>query len=393
MKKISVGIMFLLIFPVIVHAETITYDVCESGCEYENYWSVQSDINSLGDLSDKDIIININSDYTDYFNIGNESNMIKSLTINGNNHSIRSLDIYANNIIINGLIISEYSSFYSFEKLAVKNSNISQFGTFFTIGNQLNSNVISYNEVLEMDDESLDNVKMFGLAGNIKMENMDFKNKLVESMGGTQNFYNCQFGKLINVPQLSIYENIYNSTFDSLKYINIKNEETEALDELNEYFSTFGEQILNYDIYDINATNMGLNGKSITTVYFDKELELKLNDKIDLTEYLDYYTNDKEINYIIEDESSAKIENKELIGLKEGQTNITVTTDDGHVVYKIKLNVIKETIVEQIENKTIEIPPAGIKIKLWVLVSVILLFGIIGVCIYILIRSKKAKLK
>ena len=132
---------------------------------------------------------------------------------------------------------------------------------------------------------------------------------------------------------------------------------------------------------------------SNTTVYFDKELKIKPSDKIKLTEYLDYYTDDKEINYTIEDETIAKIENKELIGLKEGQTNVTVTTDDGHVVYRIKLNVIKETIVEQIENKTIEIPPAGIKIKLWVLVSVILLFGIIGVCIYILIRSKKAKLK
>ena len=46
MKKISLFIIGLLIFPSFVNAETITYNVCESGCDYTSLNSISSAINN-----------------------------------------------------------------------------------------------------------------------------------------------------------------------------------------------------------------------------------------------------------------------------------------------------------------------------------------------------------
>ena len=151
------------------------------------------------------------------------------------------------------------------------------------------------------------------------------------------------------------------------------------------------DEIKQYNVIEEDLSALfGIDPNSLMTkIYFDKESDLKSGDKLDLISYLDYYTSDKEIDYVIEDETIAKIENKELVGLKEGQTNVTVTTDEGHVVYRIKLNVIKENIVEKIDDMTVKVPITGTKIKVWVLVSIILLFGVIGIVIFKLIKRKR----
>ena len=146
---------------------------------------------------------------------------------------------------------------------------------------------------------------------------------------------------------------------------------------------------LNYDIYDMDLTNMGDQLKSITTIYFDKEAKLKPGDTLNLVNYLDYYTEDKEIEYTIDDKNIAKIENKELSALKEGSTKVTVTTDDGHVIYRINLVVEKESIPEKIDKMTIKVPITGSKIKAWVVIVSALLLAVTLVCSYMLIKRRK----
>ena len=64
MKKYIYLILSLLLIPIMVNAETLTYEVCESGCEYTSFSDVNTEIRNISDLTDKDIVINVNSDYT-----------------------------------------------------------------------------------------------------------------------------------------------------------------------------------------------------------------------------------------------------------------------------------------------------------------------------------------
>ena len=47
MKKYIYLILSLLLIPIMVNAETLTYEVCESGCEYVNFYEVETAINNI----------------------------------------------------------------------------------------------------------------------------------------------------------------------------------------------------------------------------------------------------------------------------------------------------------------------------------------------------------
>ena len=388
-KYIYLILSAILCVPFIVNAETLTYEVCESGCEYTNLWDVETAINNISDLSDKDIVINVNSDIANSLSIGDFDNVPNSVTINGNNHDINSsyLDLLAKNITINNCNNLQTLTVADSDKINIKNSNIKEIQYMSIDSNhQIKSDEINLLKKLNIDETSSNNLKTLFLLGNFKIENLDFKNIVLVPLVGTINIYNSKLNKIVNVPDRGkIIANIYNSTFNSLKYVNITSEEDTVASEFIQYVdNTLDSSVLSYDVYDLSAPEY-----SNTTVYFDKETKLKPNNKLNLVSYLDYYTEDKEIEYTIEDESIAKIENKELSALKEGSTKVTVTTDEGHVIYRINLTVEKETIPEKIDKMTIKVPITGSKIKAWVVVVSILLLGVIGVCSYILIKRKK----
>ena len=395
MKKYIYLILSLLLIPIMVNAETLTYEVCESGCEYANLNDVRIAIRNIDDLTDKDIVINVNSDNTSGYNlnISDFDNIPNSVTINGNNHDFnnKELVLLAKNITINDCNNLEALITADSDKINIKNSNIKRIQYMSIDSNgQIKSEEINLSEILDVDETSRNNHIGLILVGNFKIENMNLKNILLEPVGGTINVYNSQIDKVLNMPQFgNITTNIYNSKFTNIKYKNITTGE-EFDSEINNINLSDGDfSKLNYDVYDMDFTNMGGQTKSITTVYFDKEAKLKPDDKLNLVDYLDYYTEDKEIEYTIEDESIAKIDNKELIALKEGSTKVTVTTDEGHVVYNINLVVEKETIPEKIDKMTIKVPITGSKVKAWVVVISVILLGVIGVCSYMLVKRKK----
>ncbi len=87
MKRILIIIISFFLMPVIVNAETLTYEICKSGCEYSSIRQIREAINNIDDLQDKEIIIKVVDDYSEYggvLSVGSENNRIKSLTIDGN---------------------------------------------------------------------------------------------------------------------------------------------------------------------------------------------------------------------------------------------------------------------------------------------------------------------
>ena len=452
MKKYIYIILSLFLFmPFMVNAETLTYNVCESGCEYSSLGDVRTAIRNISDLSDKDIVVNINSDVNDYLYVGSVDNMINSVTINGNNHDFNNQNFHfdTKKVEINNCNGLSLVSLENSEKISIKNSDIENISYALRDSiEHIKDAVFNISEILDIDEVSLNNLKWIALVGNIRIENIDLSNQGLYFAGGTLNIYNSKIAylenisynadikvemnkseigtvfnystmyskehsdeyndividiyeskleKIVNYPEVkTITANLYNSSFNSLKYVDIKSQNNPAFNEYLNFLTenanitySFKNMPLNNDIYDLDGTGFEMQSKSTTNVYFDKETKLKPDDKLNLVNYLDYYTEDKEIEYTIEDESIAKIENKELIGLKEGNTKVTVTTDEGHVIYRINLVVEKESLPEKIDKMTIKVPITGSKIKLWVLIVGAILLGIIGTCVYMLIKRKK----
>ncbi len=394
MKKYIYLILSLLLIPIMVNAETLTYEVCESECEYTNLGDVENAIYSISDLTDKDIVINVNSDITTRYSL-HIGDIANSVTINGNNHDFNNtyFNLYSKQIEISDCNNLREIDFANSAKINIKNSNIKGILLYYMdSNNQIKSEEINLSEIFDIDETSKNNLKALLLAGNFKIENMNFGDIVLIPAAGTIKIYNSQIGKILDYPMLgNITTNVYNSKFNSLKYVNITSREDVAMNEVEQFMESDNPKssLLNYDIYDMNFEEWNGRVSVTTTIYFDKEAKLKPGDKLNLVSYLDYYTEDKEIEYTIDDESIAKIDNKELIALKEGNTKVTVTTDDGHVVYNINLVVEKETIPEKIDKMTIKVPITGSKVKAWVVVISVILLGVIGVCSYMLIRRKK----
>ena len=343
-KLVSFAFVFFT-FTNFVNAETLTYDVCESGCEYKSLSDVSRTIGNADDLSDVDIIINFSSDNYSSLRIYNPT--LKSLTINCNNYNVglNESEIMVKNIEINECLNSKNIYIFNAEQVSINKSDIMLL-YYWDLYFQPNSEEINFSKIFNIDEISLNNLKALALRGNIKIENLDLKRISLMPFGGTINIYNSKIDKVVNVPESeNVTTNIHNSKFKTLKYVNILSSDDPAYNEYYQFVDTFpiDSSILTNDIYDIDGTLLGIQGRSNTTVYFDKETKLKLGDKLNLVDYLDYYTEDKEIEYTIEDESIAKIENKELISLKEGTTKVTITTDEGHVVYRINLTVISSS--------------------------------------------------
>lgn len=394
MKRIWILFISLFLIPIFVNAETLTYEVCESGCEYSSLGDVGTAIYNISDLRDKDIIININSDLSEgntYITIGSNSDQktANSVLINGNNFTVNGFGFqtYVDNTFIKDLKSNDqsYSMINNPKKITVKNSSIPIMGIVLLNDNYtIKSEEVNLNDVLEIDETSLNKLKFFELAGNVRIDKMNLKDILVMQMGGTLNVYDSEIGKIFSFPQVAFVEtNIYNSKFNTLKYKNL-NSVTELENSYETYMQNYDLSSLEYDIYDYNAPSY-----SKTTVYFDKEFKIDTGEEIDLKNALDYFPEDEEITYLIDDDDIASIDNLKLKGLSEGKTYIEITASNGLLVYRVSLKVGEDNLPEQIDKITVRVPITGSKVKIWVLVISIILLTIIGMCTYILINRRK----
>ena len=372
MKKYIFILLTLLFAPSFANAETITYEICKTGCEYSEFLTVGQKIDQMDDLSYKDIIINVTDSETYEWPgpiafFGTSDNRIKSLSINLGQSNIMSanamihVDFFADKISLMNINyignIEEVFDFNSAKSVTINNSKIDTIGFLYNDNEE-----VLINDILRIDEQSLNDAKVLALSGNIKLENMDFSKNIISIMGGKIQIYNSNIYKLINSLENNMAEtSIYNSKFYNFVYKRLSSDIENYDDDFDVWRNindrTSISNIINFDRYILDIYLPEYNYYSNTMIYFDKEAEVKVNNKLNLVDYLDYYTEDKEISYTIEDETIAKIENKELIGLKPGNTKVQVTTDDGHVVYNIDLTVYK------IEEKNISMK-AETKLKL-----------------------------
>ena len=122
MKRIKYIVLFLLLmFPFFVNAETLTYNVCQNGCEYTELNDVLLELNNKTfnhEYNNTDIIINLLDDSTyslqnvaQYSIYGGTSNPsqeyvnINSFTLNGMGNELHNISIIiaAKNITINNI--------------------------------------------------------------------------------------------------------------------------------------------------------------------------------------------------------------------------------------------------------------------------------------------------
>ena len=397
--------LFIFIFPLMVNAETIEYNICKNGCEYSDFISVGRNIYETSNLSDKDIVIKITDSETyewpEYeVDFGQSNNRIKSISIDGGNCNISyynnpTISFFADEVNIKNVRFSDVVNFLMHDSKRVKITSSQIRGIAFEYLNDdgtFNDEEINISDVFEIDNSSYNHLKMLGFAGKIKIQDMDFTDQVVMPMGGTINIYNSNVKKVLNFPAYAkVDTNIYNTKIDGLKYTRVVSEDDEAYLDFMNFFDTYDPSVLKYDIYEANGDAFMLSPSNVsnTMVYYDSDVSSKPSNELNLTDYLDYYTDDKEINSFVETSSVASIKGTKLKALKPGNTKVQVTTDDGHIVYNINLTVEKETIPEKIDKMTIKVPITGSKLKLWVLIVGGILLGIVGTCLCMLIKRKK----
>lgn len=443
MKRIIIIVLSLFIMPILVNAETFTYNVCDT-CEYADYESLSNYINSISNLSDKDIIINVNSDISSRLSIGSLSNMPNSVTINGNNHFYNTdhIIISSKKVVINDIIdpfffknddsgdietfinkINEVSSiiFLSAESTELNNSYVTMLYNYYDLFYQdygksilvFNNSHVNYvsSANLNADDSDLGYITDMFSKGTRKynfkntkingfvLENINEKmnyfiltdtelnadNTLFRMpmfmMNSNANFNNCVLSQLLSYSESPNTNliNIYNSKIRDVSYINIDSEENNDAI-INSNFDLYNPSTWPFNIIDFFSS---------VHIYYDDTIILNPNDIIDLKEKFGF---ENEGLWSLE-ENIAEINGNKLQAIKPGETKLLLNADKEHFSYNIKLIVNKETLPEKIsntiENKIIKVPITGKSIKLWIVIVTALLLSVIGVCSYILIRKRK----
>lgn len=187
MKKVIIVLISIFIIPILVNAETLTYNVCDT-CEYNNFYLFADDIKNIDNPRDKDIIINLGLNSSHILSIGSSNAPVKSVTINGNSNGIDNgnWSIYAEKITINNLNLTSISMIgLQTKKIIVNHSNIGASFIFFDMNYHGD-----LKDVLSIDEYSLSkNQIVVGFNSGdsiVEIRDMDFADAVV-LFNGTYN--------------------------------------------------------------------------------------------------------------------------------------------------------------------------------------------------------------
>ena len=406
MKKLLIIIGIIIFIPLCVNAETLTYNICKSGCEYSDLSDI---INEINGLNEKDIIINLNDSY------GDESSNyifdnIKSLTINGNNNSITASNLFLsniNNIVINDLSvdvdmyligpqnsIEPYISYSKSNKAVINNSNF--------IAKQM-SFIMDY--TVEYNESYTKGAIMVGFA------DVSFRKSRIESAL----FSGMTFGAPAYDTNIDIYPD--NEFIGTLKRVGVNEvNSSEEFDVLIKTPGTLMELLMSKELIDNLNSNFGVFGINIpysaqempNRINFHQNIvkNKKINKRVTSlkeieVDVLNLYDDsvgyegiiDEKIEWNSQDETILKVQNEELIRTGYGEVELMGTR--GNDTYTVHLDVEKETLPEKIgnliEKKTIKVPITGKEVKLWIVIVVASSLIIIGCSILLIIKKRKKK--
>lgn len=450
MKRLKYLILTIIFcVPMLVNATNTTYNVCKNGCEYTELETVLAELEARGSHFENDYItINITDSETYTINdhricIADTSEEIKDFTINGNNATLvlnDSLFMYAKQINIKDVTIKDYwdqdgnagtitGTFKTYaDKLNLTNVKVGalsisegEFISNVTIDSSEIANIAVNGNVDIKDTEArlirlangtkykLQNVTTYDMninrAGGTddEMSNIDFDNVTVNNLAavfmsngtiddssinslfyamGTLDIKNSS-GKVLagaDGEMTPTVVNIYNTKNTSLDYQKVTND-----NQMSEI--TTDDDLFNNEAWKHTYSVVALEGANAEiNIFFDGTKTIKVNDKLDFSTLFNTIKSGDKLTYKVDDTSVAKMDGNNIVGLKEGTTKITATSENGAVNYILNLTVEKATIMDKMN---VDVPITGKSIKLWMIILAGVLFGVIGVAVYMLIRRKK----
>ena len=405
MRKYIYTLITLLLIPMLVNAETLTYNICKSGCEYSSFDEIRNHsngiLNEVGEevFSTYDVIINFKDSET-YEENSFEYASVNSLTINGNNASI----------------ITNYFSFVLINKFTVNNLNITTKWLVFSgkfdeskIGNpeynEYKNSIININNcsikvtegielfsgVFNISNSSLNSINLITTLSDVNMQNTSLLPTRIYSGGADRSFYDTNIYLNINCLEndKKIVRGLY--TDENLDVLLTKYPELDNFNgEVDKYF------LLEFPLKEEHINN-GIT--KTNNIFIKQEISKAIKTNTNISEFEGEFVNtyedsigyddikDLPIEWKSENESIAKLDNGVIIPVNPGSVDLVGTR--GNDIYTIHLTVEKETIPEKIDKMTIKVPITGSKIKAWVVIISILLLGIICVCVYMLIKKRK----
>ena len=336
MKKLLKNIVFIIIlfgftFVCNVNAHT-NVSLCASGCDYETL----DDALDFGDTNG-DVFIHIMDDNVyeltrdheltgrlGYIRISNADDGRKNPTdttinIEGNNHTII---VNQNNFIL---------LYYGTKDLNINNLNIGGLSG-------------------EGGEGILYGFRPISSSATINISNCNFDEFANGDLGGERGTINIDNSTILNFSSAVHNVIIHNSNLNSIKNclgnVNIYNSNLPVFNYIKaDYFDIF-INASNYDDYNVidgYSNDYGFPEDQVNTFFHSKKDKIMVEENtVELNELLDDIVKGREAEGTSNDENIAKIENGKVVALKEGKTNLIVTTDSGHYIHNISLTVIKK---------------------------------------------------
>ena len=347
MKRIIIIVISLFIMPILVNAETLTFNVCKDGCEYTNLSSISSIVNNV--TEEVNIIINItdSSEYEEnYVNFYNDN--INSIIINGNNSIITndgsngSIYFEASQVIIKDI------KFYTNEILFQGRSidSIDSYSNRVHLNNTFNISNCEFNAKNNNEYSLI----RFGV-GTFNIDNSIINTSLATDLASVH-FNNSKVNKEItNIIMYAIDSHIYlysNSSFNHnmprrrLTY----NDLMAGINEIQLYMNGY---LTEYDSYELLADS-GLPREVLNGgIHIYQDIEKTIKNDMNISEFEPEFKNTYEnsigyddikelpIEWKSENESIATLDNGTIKPIANGQVDLVGTR--GNDIYTMHLTV------------------------------------------------------
>ena len=404
MRKYIYTLITLLLIPMLVNAETLEYNICKSGCEYSSFDEIRNHsngiLNEVGEevFSTYDVIINFKDSET-YEAEGFGYGIVNSLTINGNNANItiNSFEInLINKVTLDSLNIKTkyFNILGKYDDSRLGNPEYNEYkNNVFNINNcSINTNILYFaTGVFNISNSSLNSFIAFNLLCDVNIENNSLSPIFAYIGGDDSIWYDTNI--YININDLEKNKKIVRTLYteENMDVLLTKYPELNESDgELDKYF-----------FIEVPLTEEHINNGITKTnnIFIKQEVSKIIKANTNISEFEGEFVNtyedsigyddikDLSIEWKSENQSIAKLDNGVIIPVNPGNVDLVGTR--GNDIYTIHLTVEKETIPEKIDKMTIKVPITGSKVKAWVLIVGGILLGIIGICVYMLIKRRK----
>ena len=365
------ALAFLFVFMPIVNAETLTYDVCKSGCEYSDLNALQDEINNISNVDDVVIDFLDNETY-DASDITFRNYRIRSLSINGNGASID-----ANRLLMSFHELNIKDITISTPSLVIfggveRNYSVEEINANKHLEHTINIQNVVFNEsdsdemtgfifmlgTINIEKSIINSTLHFGTS-DAYIENSNINKGLdgVVMIGGPSDLANIHVKANNVIDKNNIKRYLY--TVDSLF-----SDTNAALKEIKKPGALSEMDIMSYEEFANQIIAAGYTNDFNTHIYFYQESSKSIKEDINISEFekdfVDTYKDsegyddikDLPIEWTSKDESIAKIDNNMVKVVNPGMVDLVGRK--GNDFYTVHLTVVRPDsgIIEKVETET-----------------------------------------